>query len=65
MPKICTVFFRVPAPNRNFDWSAVDADTYDGAEDSATRWQIGYGSTEEAAIRDLLENYLMEGLTDA
>lgn len=34
-------------------WSAVDDDTYDGAEDSASRHMIGYGRTEEEAIEDL------------
>lgn len=47
-----------PIPDRNFDWSAIDVDTYDGAEDSRTRHQIGYGRTEQAAIDDLIRNQL-------
>lgn len=34
-------------------WSAIDEDTYDGAEDSSTKNQIGSGNTEEEAIADL------------
>jgi hypothetical protein len=34
-------------------WAAIDEDTYDGAEDSSTRHQIGLGNTEEEAIADL------------
>ncbi len=44
-----------PIPDRRFDWSAIDEDTYDGAEDSATRNQIGRGKTERDAIIDLLD----------
>jgi hypothetical protein len=36
-------------------WCAIDRDTYDGAEDSRTRNQIGIGKTEAAAIADLME----------
>ncbi len=46
---------RPPVPSRAFDWSAIDADTYDGAPDSPTRNQIGYGKTEAEAIEDLKE----------
>lgn len=42
-----------PIPVRQFDWSAIDDDTYDGAEDSSC--PIGHGATEEDAIEDLLE----------
>jgi hypothetical protein len=35
-------------------WSALDDDTYDGAEDSSNRHDIGYGATEEEAIADLM-----------
>jgi hypothetical protein len=41
-----------PIPTRIFDWSAVDDDTYDGAEDS--HCPIGRGATEKEAIEDLL-----------
>jgi hypothetical protein len=44
-----------PIPNRRFDWSAIDEDTYDGAPDSPTRNQIGHGRTERDAIMDLLD----------
>jgi hypothetical protein len=33
-------------------WSALDANTYDGAPDSTTN-VIGYGKTENEAIRNL------------
>lgn len=53
--KIRTEFIHPPIPIRCFDWSAVDEDTYDGAEDSRTRGQIGRGATEAEAIADLME----------
>jgi hypothetical protein len=49
--KIRTEFVYPPIPIRAFDWSAVDDDTYDGAEDS--HCPIGYGATEEEAVEDL------------
>lgn len=55
--KIVTSFIYPPIPNRNFDWTAVYDDTYDGAEDSGNRNHVGYGATEEAAIKDLKENF--------
>lgn len=36
-------------------WTAIDEDSYDGAFDSPTRFQIGHGSTEKGAIDDLME----------
>ena len=39
---------------RDCRYSAIDSDTYDGAEDSRTRSCIGYGATPEAAMADLL-----------
>jgi hypothetical protein len=39
-----------PGPNFNFDWSAT-FDPYDESE------LVGWGSTERAAILDLLEQY--------
>lgn len=51
--KIRTDYVYPPIPIRWFDWSAVDEDTYDGAEDS--NCPIGYGETEVEAIADLLE----------
>lgn len=53
--KIRTSFDYPPIPLRDFDWSAWDEDTYDGAEDSSTRHQIGYGRTEAEAIVALKE----------
>lgn len=53
--KIRTLFVYPPIPDRRFDWSALDEDTYDGAEDSSTRHQIGYGETEIQAVRELLD----------
>lgn len=58
---IRTDFIYPPIPDRRFDWCAVDDDTYDGAPDSGTRHEIGYGATEQEAIDDLKrvvnENY--------
>ncbi len=51
--RIRTTFVFPPIPDRSHDWSAIDEDTYDGAEDSRTRGQIGYGRTEQEAIADL------------
>ena len=36
-------------------WCAHDSDTYDGAEDSTNRHQVGTGKTEAAAVADLME----------
>jgi len=51
--KIVTHFDYPPIPLRKFDWSAIDADTYDGAPDS--HCPMGHGATEIEAIRDLLD----------
>jgi hypothetical protein len=40
---------------RDCRYSAIDSDTYDGAEDSRNRSTVGYGATPAAAIADLLE----------
>ena len=48
-----------PIPVRDFDWSAVDWNTYDGAPDSGNRHQVGRGRTAEAALMDLLD--ILEG----
>lgn len=61
--KIVTEFVHPPIPIRQFDWSAIDDDTYDGAEDS--HCPIGYGATEQAAIDDLLDQMNNGCLTDA
>ncbi len=50
---ILTQLIRPPVPSRSFDWSAIDEDSYDGAPDSPNRNEIGYGATEEEAIKDL------------
>ncbi len=52
--RIRTDFWRKPIPDRRFDWSAVDDDTYDGAPDTSPPCPIGYGATEADAIADLL-----------
>ncbi len=51
-PTIRTDYWAKPIPLRQFDWTAVDDDTYDGAPDS--HCPIGYGATEQDAIDDLL-----------
>jgi hypothetical protein len=53
--KILTTYDPKPIPDRQFDWSAIDEETYDGAEDSKTRFEIGYGKTERSAVEDLLD----------
>ena len=45
--KIRTDFWRKPIPTDQYDWAAVDDDTYDG------EGPVGRGPTEEAAIADL------------
>ena len=47
--KIVTDYWQKPIPTNKFDWSAVDDDTYDGSG------PVGYGATEDEAIRDLME----------
>jgi hypothetical protein len=42
-------------------FTAIDDDSYDGAEDSRNRSTIGYGATPEEAAADLLEIMLDEG----
>ena len=48
---IRTIHIFPPIPIRKYDWCAVDNDTFD-AENPAT--VVGYGSTKEEAIADLL-----------
>lgn len=52
---ITTDYWAKPIPTSAFDWSAIDADTYDGAPDTIPACPIGYGATEDAAIADLLD----------
>ena len=52
----CRVNIRVinvspPVPTKEFDWCAVDDDTYEGADSDHS----GYGTTKDAAIADLME----------
>ena len=47
---IKTEYWPKPIPLRQFDWTAVDAETYDGPG-----CPIGTGQTEQEAIDDLLE----------
>ena len=42
-----------PARPRDHKWSAIDEDTYDGADDSPTRYQIGWGVDMESAKAEL------------
>ena len=44
---IRTHYWPKPIPIRDFDWTAVDEDTYDGDG------PIGHGATEDEAIADL------------
>lgn len=53
--KIVTDYWPKPIPLRCYDWTAIDHDSYDGAIDSLTRHQIGFGATEAKAIADLKE----------
>jgi hypothetical protein len=47
-PKIRTEFVYPPIPIRTFDWSAVTDDYEPGQP-------IGYGTTEQEAVSDLLD----------
>lgn len=48
--KIVTSHVYPPIPIRSMDWCAY----YDGEEENG---KYGWGATEEAAIKDLVENY--------
>lgn len=48
--KIRVEYVYPPIPIRQFDYSAVDDDTYDGPGSA-----IGWGPTPQAAMLDLLE----------
>lgn len=50
IPVIRTTYWPKPIPIRQFDWVAVDDETYDGTPSQP----IGYGTTEHDAIRDLI-----------
>lgn len=47
---IRTTYVYPPIPIRQFDWSAIDDDTYDGEG-----CPIGTGATEREAVMDLYE----------
>ncbi len=51
MPKIVTRYIYPPIPTREFDWCAF----VEGDEELN---QYGYGRTEEAAVTDLVNNFL-------
>lgn len=53
--KIVTNHDFPPIPDRRWDWSAIDSNTYDGADDSSNRNQVGHGATEQEAIDNLME----------
>ncbi len=62
---IKTEFWAKPAPVRNWDWTAIDSDTYDGAPDAGPISRcIGYGKTEADAVADL-EEQLEDARVDA
>lgn len=56
--KIRTELVYPPIPMRDYDWSAVDDQTYDGDPSQP----IGRGRTEWAAIDDLMEQMDERGL---
>lgn len=49
---IQTYFDNPPIPSREFDWSAIDVDSYDGEG-----CPCGRGSTPQAAIADLMGQF--------
>jgi hypothetical protein len=54
--KITTCFWPKPIPDRRYDWSAIDSDTYDADCDQDGYFShdpVGYGRTEAEAIQDL------------
>lgn len=59
MAQIKTTYWPKPIPTNKFDWSAIDADTYDaewlGEEDGWRGGPQGFGATEAEAIADLME----------
>jgi hypothetical protein len=59
--KIETTHVCPPIPTRAWDWSAVDADTYD--PDPGSRGDIvGRGPTEREAINNLVEQLIERAL---
>ena len=54
--KIHTIFVHPPIPLRDFDWFAIDDQSYDGPGSP-----LGQGPTEAAAITDLLQQIAEQG----
>ena len=54
-PKVVTQNIYPPIPIRQFDWQAH----YDGEEDE--QMDVGYGRTEQEAIKDLRTNFPRSG----
>ena len=50
--KIRTEYYPKPIPIRSFDWTAIDEDNEEACVEACV---VGYGKTEEEAVRDLLE----------
>ena len=48
---IRTFFNPPPSQRRDYDWAAVDWETYQGLPEDT----VGFGGTEEQAIKDLLQ----------
>lgn len=53
---IVTTYDPKPIATPFHDWSAIDQDTYDGAEEC--NCPIGRGTTEREAINDLVDQLL-------
>lgn len=49
--KVLTTYAPPPIPDRRFDWTAIDEETYGGELSDP----VGYGRTEQEAIDDLKE----------
>lgn len=52
--KIETYYIVKPLPVRDFDWSAIDINSYDGQANDP----VGYGKTKEEAISDLVDQLI-------
>jgi len=63
---LCTSFVYPPIPIRNYDWSAIDANTYEvsyeGEDETGSLYTVGgasgNGSTEQEAIDSLIDEIL-------
>ena len=56
---IKTYYNPPPIPQRNYDWAAIDDSTYGGEPSDP----VGFGKTEEEAIRDLLDQITERQMT--